>query len=320
MIKFNPDLAHFTVFTGKIDDSHKESRISYLNPAGIEMFGPELMEKRIVDIFGEILSSQTSGEITLEILLQEGNIAIEGTLMGKYVKLLASAVPSTRHFQASILDASESRKFEEGFEYTAKALARAAEANDEDTGNHVLRISKYSGKLAELMGLETLFIKNMGVLASLHDVGKVHVDPRILKKAGDLTKEEFEAIKSHTIYGAKIIGSHEKLSLAKEIAISHHERWDGSGYPYGYAGKKIPLSGRIVAIVDAFDALASERCYKPAFSYEKTFEILSKGDVKLKPEKHFDPDILKVFIDNYSTFTKIHDTLKKSLNEDEKIL
>jgi len=201
------------------------------------------------------------------------------------------------------------KETEEAFVYTVYALARSAEANDEDTGNHILRIGEYAATIAEELRLPQLFIEKIKTQALLHDVGKVHIHPDILRKPGKLTAEEFEQMKKHTVLGAEIIGKHPRLKMAASIALHHHEKWDGSGYPYGLKEESIPLEARIVTIADIYDALRSQRPYKPAFEHEKAFRIITEGDGRSMPQ-HFDPQVLQTFKTVASKIEEIYEKNK----------
>jgi PAS domain S-box-containing protein len=196
------------------------------------------------------------------------------------------------------------------FKHAVGTLARAAEVFDQDTGDHTVRIGDYSQLLSSLAGMNEQYQKDIRISAQLHDVGKIHITSSILNKAGRLTAEEFESIKNHTLYGSIIIGKNPDFKMANEIAMFHHEKWNGSGYPDGLKGRAIPLAARITAIVDVFDALVSKRSYKRACSYEDARQIISGGDIRLNPGHSFDPGLLKIFLDNYELFVAIH---KKSL-------
>ena len=188
-----------------------------------------------------------------------------------------------------------SRELQEAYLDIIHRLIIAAEFKDEYTGGHIQRISIYCTLIAEKLGLDSKTVENIRFTSPMHDIGKIGIPDSILLKKGSLSKEEFEVIKTHTIIGAKILdGSNsEILQMAHQIAISHHERWNGQGYPYGLAGEEIPLVGRIVALADVFDALISERPYKKAYSLEESCDIIRK-----ERGQHFDPKIVDVFFDN----------------------
>lgn len=171
-------------------------------------------------------------------------------------------------------------------------LSRAAEFRDEDTGAHILRMSNYSAAIARKMGLNETTIESILYAAPMHDIGKISTPDRILLKPGKLDADEWEIMKQHTTNGKMILEGPNKgfIKLGEVIALTHHEKWDGSGYPKGLKGSQIPLIGRIVTIADVFDALTTKRPYKKPFSLEKSYNIImeSRG-------KQFDPDVVDAF-------------------------
>lgn len=200
---------------------------------------------------------------------------------------------------------------------TIYALATLAECRDQETGRHIKRTQRYLQVLAEHLKTNPRFrelhdnkiINLLYKSAPLHDIGKVGVPDSILLKKEKLTKEEFEEIKKHTIYGRDTLlrGEYELgnrdssfLRYGREIAYTHHEKWDGSGYPQGIFGEAIPVAGRLMAVADVYDALISKRVYKPAFSHEKSVEIMKNGK-----GVHFDPDILDAFLELEGEFQKV---------------
>ena len=203
--------------------------------------------------------------------------------------------------------ASQVRDTESAFEYMIYSLARASEANDEDTGDHILRVGDYCALLARQLNMPEEFVQRIRIQAALHDVGKIHVSPAILKKPGKLTDDEWREMKTHTLSGLKIIGEHHRVSTAARIAVSHHERYDGSGYPYGLSGTDIPIEGRILNLADQYDAMRTARCYKPAFDHETTCNIIIKGDGRTMPQ-HFDPLVLAAFEAIRESFAEVFDT------------
>jgi putative two-component system response regulator len=156
-------------------------------------------------------------------------------------------------------------------------LAVASEAKDEDTGHHVRRIQKYAHALARKLGIAELEAEAIGYAAILHDVGKFHVPDAILQKPGPLTPDERAEMQQHTVSGERIIADSVFFTRARQIARSHHENWDGSGYPDGRSGAAIPFEARIVHVVDVYDALTSKRSYKAAWTSQQAIEELKRG-------------------------------------------
>jgi putative two-component system response regulator len=172
-------------------------------------------------------------------------------------------------------------------------LARAAEFRDDETGEHTRRVGELSAEIGELLGLARHEIVLLRRAAPLHDLGKIGIPDSILLKAGPLTKEEFEIMKTHTTIGGRILsgGNSAVMQMAEQIALSHHERWDGSGYPQGLAGEAIPLPGRIVAVADVFDALTHARPYKEAWPIDKAV-----AEIERCSGTHFDPAVVAAFL------------------------
>jgi HD-GYP domain-containing protein (c-di-GMP phosphodiesterase class II) len=187
------------------------------------------------------------------------------------------------------------KETENAFIYTIEALARSCEAADEDTGNHIVRVNRYSEELSKALGMPDQFIESIAYSAQMHDVGKVHIPTTIIRKEGPLDDEEMAIMKQHPAFGARIIGDAPRLAMAREIALTHHENWNGSGYPGNLKGEAIPLSGRIVKVADIYDALRSKRSYKPSLSHEQVLKIFCNGDSRISPDEHFDPAVLQAF-------------------------
>ena len=191
---------------------------------------------------------------------------------------------------------------------TLETLAIAAEHRDNETGAHIRRIGAFSGILAKGLGWSSREIEAIQLAALLHDVGKIGVPDSILLKPGKLDTDEIRAMQTHTEIGCEIVSStkNEIMHKAANIALSHHERWDGTGYPRGLRGKEIPAEARIVAICDVYDALRSARPYKQPISHSETVAIILEGDGRTMPE-HFDPEILSLFRSGHQTFAENYD-------------
>ncbi len=190
-----------------------------------------------------------------------------------------------------------------------KRLTTIAEFRDTDTGAHISRIGLFSNKIAEYMEMPVYFIEAITYTSALHDIGKIGIQDEILLKSGSLTTEEFEIIKTHTTIGEKMLSgsTNHVIQMAASIALNHHERWDGSGYPKGLRGEDIPIEGRIVNICDQYDALMSKRPYKSSLVHREVFKVITEGDGRTMPE-HFDIDVLNAFKELAPVFNEIYIT------------
>ena len=186
-------------------------------------------------------------------------------------------------------------------------MGEIGETRSKETGNHVKRVAEYSRLLALLWGMDKKEANNLLIASPMHDIGKVGIPDSILKKPAKLTQDEFEIMKEHAIIGYNILKDSKRdiLKAAAIVAKEHHEKWDGSGYPFGLKGENIHIYGRITAIADVFDALGSERCYKEAWKDEKIFELFQK-----EKAKHFDPNLIDLFFKNIDSFIEIRNKYK----------
>jgi putative two-component system response regulator len=225
-------------------------------------------------------------------------------LMSNYQKELESEVTRRTEELKHALERIKAASLE-----TIYRLSMASEYKDKDTGAHIKRMSRYSAAVARRMGLDESTIETILYAAPMHDLGKIGIPDLILLKPAKLDPTEWEIMKQHTVIGAKILkdSDAEFIRLGETIAISHHEKWDGSGYPNSLKGIEIPIAGRITAIADVFDALTSKRPYKEPFSVEKSLAIIKEGR-----GNHFDPDVVDAF---FAIFDEIL-IIKKQYDED----
>jgi putative two-component system response regulator len=200
-----------------------------------------------------------------------------------------------------------SRELERSYYDTVRRLVSASRYKDQETGKHIERLSHYAKIVAEHIGWKPPAVQLLFDATPMHDVGKIGVPDVILMKPAALNDEEWEQMRRHTVLGASLLkgSSSPLLELARLIALHHHERWDGSGYPQGLKGVQIPRAARIVMLVDQYDALRSPRPYKPAFSHARSCDIIINGDGRSLPE-HFDPELLIVFRDTKERFRQIY--------------
>jgi putative two-component system response regulator len=219
-----------------------------------------------------------------EVLLRIKNLLetkfLHQSLQGQNFELEKKVAERTKELEQSQLEVLE-------------RLAAAVEFRDDDTGEHTKRVGLVSSMLAEALGLHPETVQLIGRGAPLHDIGKVGIPDNILLKAGPLTTEEFEIMKAHTVIGARMLanGRSELVRISQRIALSHHEWWDGSGYPHRTSGQRIPLEARIVAVADFLDALTHDRPYRLAWSIDETL-----AEIKRRSGSHFDPAVADALV------------------------
>jgi two-component system response regulator RpfG len=197
---------------------------------------------------------------------------------------------------------------------TLLRLAKAGEYRDEETGNHVVRMAKYSRLIAEELGLQKTECETIELAAPMHDIGKIGIPDHILLKPGKLLPEEFTVMKQHTRIGYEILKDSPSryLQMGAVIALGHHEKYDGSGYPHGLSGEEIPLPARIVAVADVYDALSSRRCYKPAWSFNDILQLF-----ETQSGQHFDPRCVEAFMTRLDDVHRIQGMLRDDVKAGE---
>lgn len=253
------------------------------------------------------------------------NLAILDMTLDKVLER-ARLKRENRQYQENLeqLVRERTRELEETRRQVMHRLSRAAEYKDNETGHHVIRVGQTSRLLAQAMGMHEPDCELLGECAPLHDVGKIGIPDGVLLKPGKLNPEEWDVMRQHCVYGCEILGpltskdeAHRvcsdpllvlktgdtpQIKLARLLALCHHERWDGAGYPFGLMGEDIPLEARIVTVVDVFDALCSDRPYKVAMSPERAAELIREGS-----GTQFDPDVVKAFLANLDEICAIRE-------------
>jgi putative two-component system response regulator len=219
------------------------------------------------------------------------------------------------HQKIKELDSAK-KKIHEAYKDTINRLVIASEYKDNETGNHILRMSRYSVFLAELYGLDAAQLEEIELASPMHDVGKIGIKDSILFKNGKLTDAEFDEMKRHTTIGAAILNNPDSaiIECARQIALCHHEKWNGRGYPNGVKGEAIPINARIVAISDTFDALTSKRPYKMPYPIDVSCDIISKGR-----GEDFDPSLVDLFVKNIDGFVKIKNSIDEVVVDEAEV-
>jgi hypothetical protein len=197
---------------------------------------------------------------------------------------------------------------------TIMRMARCAEFRDKETSAHIQRMSHISEILARRMGLSKTYVMSIKTAAPMHDVGKIGIPDAVLQKPGALDEREWAVMKTHTLIGGQLLSGSEDpiMHLSAEIALNHHEKWNGKGYPYGKRGEEIPLSGRIVAVADVFDALMSKRCYKAAMPMDQVLQIIRDGR-----GEHFQPEIVDVLFEDLEEIAELYVRFQDDPNEED---
>lgn len=223
-------------------------------------------------------------------------------------------------YEADLMDVLVERdsafnQIEEAYMETIERITKLTEYYDAETGEHIKRTRGYIELFCKELGLSEAETKKIADAAPLHDIGKMGIPDAILQKKGPLNPEEWEIMKTHAVIGGDALSESEVpvIQIARQIALGHHEKYNGNGYPFGLKGEDIPLAARIMAIADVYDALRSPRPYKEGFDHSKTYQIITQGDNRTHPED-FDPQMLKIFKDNHEKFADIYDNYADNVN------
>jgi len=232
-------------------------------------------------------------------------------------KILKDLHLVNRNLRTKIKELDTAKKnIHEAYKDTINRLVLASEYKDNETGNHILRMSNYSVYLAEIYGFDAQMLEEIELAAPMHDVGKIGIKDSILFKNGKLTDDEFNEMKRHTIIGGAILENPDSpiLECARLIALCHHEKWNGRGYPNGIKAEEIPIHARIVSISDTFDALTSKRPYKTPYPVDVSCDIIKKGR-----GEDFDPDLVDLFLSNIDGFVVIKNKIDNDATDEAQI-
>jgi putative two-component system response regulator len=295
LLKENPDTQHIPIIiVSALDD--KASRIKVLQAGASDFLVKPIDSTEVIIRTRNLLRVKE-----FEDFLKNHAERLAADTEKKTAELneaLQTVIKSQQSLKASYLD-------------TIYRLTIVSEFKDEASIQHVKRVGLCCAHIARELGWTDEQVETIKYAAPMHDIGKIAIPSDILLKPLRLSPEELALVKTHTTIGGKILhGSRSTfLQMAEKIAINHHERWDGTGYPSGIKGEEIPLEGRITAFADQYDALRSMRPYKPAFDYVMAYRIMLEGNERMGPH-HFDPRILEVFKDTHKSFETIYDQYK----------
>lgn len=289
-----PEMDGFEVLE-RVAPENPNMPIIVLSGVGVIDKAVEAIRKGAWDFLSKPISSFSVLQITLNRVFERARLRAENRLYREHLE------EEVRRKTAQVIEMS--RSLIAAQKEIILKLGDVVETRSHETGNHVQRVSEYTYLLSKLYGMTESEALDIKLASPMHDVGKIGIPDNILNKPGDLTEEEFDIIKTHTSIGYSIFNTSELpvLKLAAEIALYHHEHWDGSGYPNGISGKNIPVSSRITTIVDVFDAVSHSRIYKDAWDIEE-----SSSYIKANSGKMFDPELADLFINNIEQFLEIH--------------
>ena len=294
-----PEMDGFEVIE-KIAPENPNMPIIVLSGIGIIDKAIEALRLGAWDFLSKPISSFSVLQITLDKVFERSRLRIENRLYREHLE------EEVKRKTAQVIEMS--RSLIAAQKEIILKLGDVVETRSHETGNHVQRVSEYTYLLAQLCGMSEYEALDIKLASPMHDVGKIGIPDSILSKPGTLTVEEFAVIKTHTVIGYSIFNKSELpvLKLAAEIALCHHENWDGSGYPNGISGKNIPVNARITTIVDVFDAVSHSRVYKEAWDFDQTCIYIKKNSGIM-----FDPELTELFLCNIDQFVKIHHRLSE---------
>jgi putative two-component system response regulator len=298
-LKNNPATKNIpVVLVTALDD--RESRIKGLEAGASDYLSKPIDRSELIVRVRNLLKIKEYEDFILRY-----NTLLEDQVNRKTEKL-KKANEAMTNLNASLKETQ--LEIKESYMETVRRLTIVAEYKDEETSGHIKRICNYAKILSKELALPKRVAENLFFASPMHDIGKIAIPSEILLKTSRLTNEEFALMKTHSDIGSKILGGSqlEFLQVAERIARTHHERWDGGGYPKGLKGEEIPIEGRIMIIIDQYDALRGKRPYKPSLNHETVYKIITEGDGRTMP-RHFDPKVLTAFKNVHKELEAIFD-------------